>query len=177
MSAGNVHNVPRRMRERYESVTEITDEFCQQHLNEEYADLSRRMAAALSRKRPSPLESGRARSWAAGIVYALGRVNFLSDASQEPHMTMSELCEKIGVSQSTASNKSREIWDRLDLLPLHPDWCLPSMLEENLLVWIVEVNGLPVDVRVMPREVQEEAYRLGLIRAAQRPGRSIRSVS
>jgi DNA-binding transcriptional ArsR family regulator len=152
MSAGNVHNVPRRMRERYESVTEITDEFCQQHLNEEYADLSLRMAAALSRKRPSPLESGRARSWAAGIVYALGRVNFLSDSSREPHMTMSELCEKIGVSQSTASNKSREIWDRLDLLPLHADWCLPSMLEENPLVWIVEVNGLPVDVRAMPRE-------------------------
>jgi hypothetical protein len=84
-------NVPRKMRERYEAITGITDEFCQEHLNEEYADLSRKMAAALSRKRPSPLESGRARSW------------------------------------------------------------------------IVEVNGLPVDVRMMPREVQEEAYRLGLI--------------
>lgn len=67
-------NVPRKMRERYEAITGITDEFCQEHLNEEYADLSRKMAAALSRKRPSPLESGRARSWAAGIVYALGRV-------------------------------------------------------------------------------------------------------
>ena len=33
----------------------------------------------------------------------------------------------------------------------------------NLLAWIVEVNGLPVDVRAMPSEVQEEAYRLGLI--------------
>jgi hypothetical protein len=121
------------------------------------------MAAALSRKRPSPLESGRVRSWAAGIVYALGRVNFLSDGSRDPHMTMSELCEKIGVSQSTASNKSREIWNRLDFMQLHPGWCLPSMDEENPLAWIVEVNGLPVDVRAMPREVQEEAYRLGLI--------------
>jgi hypothetical protein len=121
------------------------------------------MAAALSRKRPSPLEGGQTRSWAAGIVYALGRVNFLSDDGMEPHMTMSELCEKIGVSQSNASSKSREIWKRLGLMQLHPDWCLPSMLEENPLAWIVEVNGLPVDVRAMPREVQEEAYRLGLI--------------
>src|SRR5215208_4060099 len=110
MSEGDEHGVPREMRERYEAVTGITDGFCREHLNEEYANLSRKMAAALSRKRPSPLESGRVRSWAAGIVYALGRVNFLSDGSRDPHMTMSELCEKIGVSQSTASNKSRETW-------------------------------------------------------------------
>ena len=89
-------------------------------------------------------------------VYALGRVNFLSDDSREPHMTMSELCEKIGVSQGNASSKSREIWSRLGLIQMDPDWCLPSMLEENPLVWIVEVNGLPVDVRAMPREVQED---------------------
>ncbi len=163
MSAGDDYSVPRKMRERYEAVTEITDEFCRAHLNEEYAELSRKMAAVLSRKRPSPLERGRAKSWAAGIVYALGRVNFLSDDSREPYMSLGELCEKIGVSQSTASKMSREIWDRLDLMQLHPEWCLPSMLEENPLAWIVEVNGLPVDVRIMPVEVQEEAYRLGLI--------------
>lgn len=78
-------------------------------------------------------------------------------------MTMSELCEKIGVSQGNASSKSREIWSWLGLIQMDPDWCLPSMLEQNPLVWIVEVNGLPVDVRMMPSEVQEEAYRLGLI--------------
>ncbi len=37
------------------------------------------MAAALSRKRPSPLSTGRERSWAVGIIYALGQVNFLFD--------------------------------------------------------------------------------------------------
>ncbi len=163
MSAGDGHSVPRKMRERYEAVTGITDGFCHEHLNEEYADLSRKMAAALSKKRPSPLESGRIRSWAAGVVYALGRVNFLSDDSREPHMSLAEMCEKIGVSQSNASSKSREIWYRLNLIQLHPDWCLPSMLEENPLAWIIEVNGLPVDARMMPIEVQEEAYRLGLI--------------
>ena len=51
-------NVPRKMRERYGAITGIMDEFCHEHLNGEYADLSRKMAATLSRKRPSPLESG-----------------------------------------------------------------------------------------------------------------------
>lgn len=163
MSVVDEHSVPRNIREKYEAVAGITDEFCGEHLSEEYAALSRRMAVVLSRKRPSPLERGRTRSWAAGIIYALGWVNFLSDDSREPHMSLAEMCEKIGVSQSNASNKSREIWNRLDLMQLHPDWCLPSKLKDNLLAWIVEVNGLPVDVRMMPVEVQEEAYRLGLI--------------
>ena len=44
-----------------------------------------------------------------------------------------------------------------------PDWCLPSRVDQNLLVWLLEVNGLLVDVRHMPREVQEIAYRKGLI--------------
>lgn len=157
------HSVPQTMREKYETITGITDEFCHEHLNEEYADLARKMTATLCRESPSPLESGRERSWAAGVVYALGRVNFLSDDSHEPYMAMSELCERIGVSQSNASSKSREIWDALDLIQLHPDWCLPSMLDENPLAWIIEVNGLPLDARMAPREVQEEAYRLGLI--------------
>jgi hypothetical protein len=151
------------MRKKYEAITGITDEFCQRYLNEEYANLARKMVAALSGKKPSPHESGRAKSWAAGVVYALGRVNFLSDDSRKPYMTMSELCEKIGVSQSNASNKSREIWHRLNLMQLHPDWCLPSMLKDNPLAWMIEVDGLPVDVRMMPREIQKEAHRLGLI--------------
>ena len=49
-------------------------------------------------------------------------------------MTMSGLCEKIGVSQGNASSKPREIWSRLGLIQMDPDWCLPSMLEENPLV-------------------------------------------
>jgi hypothetical protein len=40
---------------------------------------------------------------------------------------------------------------------------LPSRLEDNPLAWMVMVNGFIVDVRDMPREVQEEAFRKGLI--------------
>jgi tetratricopeptide (TPR) repeat protein len=40
---------------------------------------------------------------------------------------------------------------------------VPSLIEQNPLAWIIQVNGLPVDARQMPREIQEEAYRKGLI--------------
>ncbi len=54
MSNEDAHSVSRKMREKYEVITSITDDLCREHLNEEYAELSRKMAAALSRKRPSP---------------------------------------------------------------------------------------------------------------------------
>ena len=65
------------------------------------------------------------------------------------------------VSQGTASAKATDIWNILDLFPLHPDYCLPSLLDDNLMVWMLSVNGLIVDIRDMPREVQ--AYQQGLI--------------
>ena len=37
------------------------------------------------------------------------------------------------------------------------------MAEKNPLVWMAEVNGLLVDLRDMPREVQEIAFEDGLI--------------
>jgi hypothetical protein len=40
---------------------------------------------------------------------------------------------------------------------------LPSRLEDNPMVWTLEVNGFMVDVRHAPREVQEIAFKKGLI--------------
>ena len=49
------YSVPKTMRETYEAITALTDDFCRARLNDEYADLCRRMTAKLTRKRPSPL--------------------------------------------------------------------------------------------------------------------------
>ena len=59
--------------------------------------------------------------------------------------------------------KSKVVRDSLDLIPLQPQFSLPSMAEENPLVWMVEVNGLLVDLRHAPRVWQEQAFRKGMI--------------
>lgn len=163
MPSKNDLKVPNAMRDKYEEITAITERVCREHLNEDYADLSRKMAAALSRKRPSPLTQGRTKSWAAGIVYALARINFLFDKSQTPHMTAAELCKAMEVSQGTASSKATTILDTLDLMLMDPNYSLPSMIDDNPLVWFLSVDGLIVDIRTAPREIQELAYQKGLI--------------
>jgi len=155
--------VPKKMQDRYDKIVALTDAFCRAHLTDEYAQLCRALAAKLSRKRPSPLTGGRAKSWAAAIVYTIGRVNFLFDSSQTPHMRADELCRKLGVSQGTASGKSTQIMDMFGIFQMHPEWTLPSQLDDNPLAWQIMVNGLIVDARHLPREIQEEAYRKGLI--------------
>jgi hypothetical protein len=163
MSKSHSESVPPTMKPVYAAIVTLTDAFCQQHLNEEYAALSRQLAAALARKRPSPLGRGKPEIWACAIVYALGSVNFLFDKSQEPYTRADELCAAFGVSQSSGANKAKLIRDIFHMWPLDPKWTLPSRAAENPLLWMLEVNGLIVDVRAMPREVQEIAYRKGLI--------------
>jgi hypothetical protein len=155
--------VPKALEEIYVAVTVLTDKFCREHLNEEYGELARLAAAALSRKRPSPLIQARPRTWACGVLYALGQVNFLSDRSHEPQMSLGELCELMGVGKSTASAKARVVSRALDLHQFHPDWTLPSLLEQHPFAWYVEYEGMIVDARTLPRQAQEAAFERGLI--------------
>lgn len=163
MAPKNPERVPVAIRDRYEAIVALTDGFCLTRLNEEYAGLCHRMAAALGRKRPSPLSSGRVASWACGIAYAAGKINFLFDPTQTPHLRADELCQGLGVGSSTGAAKAKAVLDALDSSPMEPAWTLPSRLADNPLVWMIEVNGLILDVRNAPREIQEEAFRRRLI--------------
>lgn len=163
MSKKEYDPIPIKMQPVYDEITKLSDAVCRKHLDEEYAELARLMAAALARKRPSPLARGRKDIWAAAIVYSLGSVNFLFDKSQVPHMRAGELSDLFGVSQKTAANKSRQIWDILEIYQAEPKWWRPSKMEENPLAWWVMVNGLAVDARKLPLEIQEHLAQRKLI--------------
>lgn len=156
-------SVPGSVEPFYSAIVNLTDAVCNQHLNSEYAELSRRLAATLARKRPSPIVRGKAEIWACAIVYALGTVNFLFDKSQTPHMRTEELCAVFGVSHSSGANKARLIRDMLNMYQLDPNWCLPSKVDDNPMIWLLQVNGMMVDIRHAPREVQVIAHEKGLI--------------
>ena len=163
MSAQDETAVPKKVQPRYDEITSMTDVFCRECLDDEYLQLCRKLAAKLSRKRPSPLEAGRARTWAAAIVYTIGRVNFLFDKSQTPHMRADELCQGFGLGKSTVGSKSSQIMDLLHVGAMDPEWTRASKMDENPMAWMISVNGLIVDVRNMPLGIQVEAYRRGLI--------------
>jgi hypothetical protein len=150
-------------RSAHDRIVALTDAFCRDHLDADYQDLCRKMAGVLSRKRPSPLTRGKPESWACGIVRAVGWANFLGDPSQPHHMKMSDISRLFGVSEATASAKATEIRKLLKIRRFEAEWTLPGRMEQNPMIWMIQVNGLIVDARNAPRPIQEEAFRKGLI--------------
>lgn len=159
----NPYSVPQPMQETYDTITALTDGFCREMLNEEYADMCRVMTAKLCRKRPSPLANGRAKNWAAGVIHAIGAVNFAFDKSQTPHIVVNDISDYFGIGKSSATTKSKEIRDQLNIGMMEPEWTLPSRMDSNPMAWYLTVNGLIMDARSLPRPLQEEAFNKGLI--------------
>ena len=76
-------------------------------------------------------------------------------------MRADALCDYFGLGTSTGSAKSKAIMDTLRIAVMDPNWTLPSRLKDIPL--FIQVNGMIVDARKMPREIQEEAFKRGII--------------
>jgi hypothetical protein len=156
--------VPVAMRARVREIVELIDPVCATLLDPEYADLCCRLVAKLARKRPSPIERGKARVWAAGTIYAIGQNNFLFDPSQTPHISADRLSASLAVPKNTIAAKAKTIRDAVQLdVPMDPEFCRSELLAKHPLAWLVELNGVIVDARMLPAELQAEAQRHGLI--------------
>ena len=156
-------SIPATARPAYDAVVALTDAFCREHLDGEYQALCRRLAGALARKRPSPLPSGKPETWACGVIRTIGWVNFLDDRSNEPHLKLTAIDKALGIAESTGQGKSKAIRTMLKIRQFDRRWTLPSRMDDNPLIWMLEVNGLLMDIRSCPREAQVVAFEKGLI--------------
>ncbi len=155
--------VTEKAKAQHKAAQTLIHKVCTEHLNNEYYDMSIKLLDMFLFQHADRLERGQAKSWAAAIVYTIGRVNFLFDPSQNPHLSAGDLCQKFSVSQGTASKKSTELFDTFDLVQFDPGWTLPSKIDDNPFVWMVMMDGMMVDIRSAPREVQVMAYEQGII--------------
>lgn len=155
--------IPESLRHRTQEIFRLIDRFCAEHLDAEYAELCRKLVARLARKRPSPLVRGDLRIWAGATIHVVGSLNFLFDRTQRPHLTAHQLSALTGIPMSTLTNKARLIRDVLRIGLFEPELCRREILESHPMAWMISVNGLIVDARTMPPEIQAEARRRGLI--------------
>ena len=156
-------SIPENLREKYNEIAPMIIKFCNEKLNDEYKDLCLRVLEKLCRKRPSPLLGGRPKTWAAGIVYAIGANNFIFDKTQSLHLTAGEIASAFDISTSTAGSKANEIRKMFDIDYFNPEWQIAELIADNPMLWMVMVNDFIVDIRDMPLEVQQQAFEMGVI--------------
>ena len=155
--------VPEAAKTAHDAIGALTNTFCRVNLTFEYETLCRKLAGVLARKRPSPLIRGTSNVWACAVVRVIGWVNFLDDSSQTPHLKLTAIDKAFGVAESTGQGKAKAIRELLEIRQFDFRWMLRQQVEKCPMVWMIEINGFIVDARHLRPEVQEEAFRKGLI--------------
>ena len=80
-----------QLKEREARVIELAVAFCNEHLDEECAELCTKLVHKLGRKRSCPLQSGRVEIWAAASVYTICSINFMFSKSSRLSTSSSEI--------------------------------------------------------------------------------------
>ncbi|OWY20896.1 hypothetical protein C7N43_13260 [Sphingobacteriales bacterium UPWRP_1] len=156
------------LKDKVSKITALVTSFCNQKLDKEYLEIAEKVIGKLSRKRPSPLLKGIEAVWAAGIIHAIGHVNFLYDKSFEPYITFDELNEYFSTKKSTVGNRALEIrnmfkmdrWSSLEFMT-------KSRKENNPFYNMVMVNGFFVHLSSIPEEYQK------IVREAREKGEDV----
>jgi hypothetical protein len=160
---------------RTREIARLAETACREGLDEEYAALARRAVETLAQTHPTLFDRGQPRGWACGVVYALGKLNFLFDPSQTPHLKSAEVCALCGVSPATGSARAQEVLAALDTFPFDPAWQLPSRQDDNPLLRMADLLGglpggsAPVSFRVVSAD---EAARITAAASGDRPART-----
>ncbi len=122
-----------KLQQRIDELILMTDKFCNEHIDAEYAALCKLMIEKLGRKRNvKPLATGRLNIWAAAVVYTVATNNFLFDKSFKPYIPSSEIHDYFDTKPSTVSAKSAQIRQLLKLSPrFDPEFSTQHSLENN----------------------------------------------
>lgn len=140
--------IPIIIRPGFEEIGEIIRTVCRDNIDEEYYYLGILLLEKLARKRPSPLLSGKTHVWAAGVLCALGTINFLFDKSTVPYISKEDLADCCGVKQSTASEKSRLIRELFKMSYWDSRFSTRRMHERNPLNnLMITKNGFILNLR------------------------------
>lgn len=135
--------------EKAKKLIEMTSDFSDKYLDEDYKHLCEKLILKMKRKRTVPFASGKLEIWAAAIIYALGRVNFLFDKSFKPYATADDICDYFETSKSTTSQKAKLILDTFKMSYYDEEFSTERMKGNNPFAKMAVVNGFIVPIEAL----------------------------
>jgi hypothetical protein len=94
-----------------------------------YTDLALKLCEKIGRMRKLSIQRGRQEIWAAAIVYAIARINFLFDPTNQVYLTADEICDFFSTKKSTVGNKAGQILKTCDVWIGDPEFSNPEIAE------------------------------------------------
>ena len=146
----------KKIKERQETLLDLTRSFCETKLDDEYGQLCEKLINKMGRKREVPFKRGKLDIWAAAVVHAVGSVNFLFDESFEPYASVSDINDYFGTKSSTVTQKSKRIRDMFNMSYFDSDFSTVGINEANPLNNTVVVDGYIVPLDSLPQEYQKK---------------------
>jgi hypothetical protein len=114
---------------RVAAIQEMIRAFGRKKLNDMYTDLALKLCEKIGRMRKLSIQRGRQEIWAAAIVYAVARINFLFDPTNKVYLTADEICDFFGTKKSTVGNKAGQIQKTCDVWIGDPEFSSPEIAE------------------------------------------------
>lgn len=96
-------------KERLNEIKALIESFSSQYLSNELTGYVINLCNRLGRKRTISITRGKPEIWAASIVYAIARLNFLFDTENPNYITADTICEFFNTKKSTTGNKATQI--------------------------------------------------------------------
>jgi len=135
--------------ERLKEIEALLVSFCVEHLNEDLQGYALRLCDTLGRKRKISIIRGKREIWAASIIYAIARLNFLFDPESELFLSADTICDFFGTKKSTIGNKATQIENACNLGMGAQGYCSPEISDALTLVELP--NGLVIPKSMMPK--------------------------
>lgn len=137
-----------KLQQRIDELIAMTDKFCKEKIDSEYAELCKLMIEKLGRKRTvKPLATGRLNIWAAAVVYTIAVNNFLFDKSFQPYIPLSEIHEYFDTKQSTVTAKAAQIRQMLKMsVQFDTEFSTKRTLENSPFARIVKIGGFYISL-------------------------------
>ncbi len=96
-------------------INKLIRSFCKEHLNDELEGYALKLCDTLGRKRKINISRGKKEIWAASIIYAIARLNFLFDKANSNYITADTICDYFNTRKSTVGSKATQIEDACKL--------------------------------------------------------------
>ncbi len=146
------------LNERKAQILDLISAFCAQKLNVEYFELCMKLQRELSENGSNQLDTRTAQDWAAGIVHAIGSLNFLFDKASPYYLADDEMNEAFGTDAETVSYLSLQIRHEMGFQPFDPNYSIHDILDSDSLEQLVMVDGSLISLDQLPDEYRSMVH-------------------